>query len=101
MIGKAWPPPHTPDTPNSALPGAPSKREPLLPPDSGPRVPHTTGIRSPEFVDTVRDLACRELSHGSTKAASIKKGSDSASALRGEWCNSIHHETCSVSGSLA
>src|SRR5205823_3923899 len=30
-------------------------------------VPHTMGIRSPEFVDTVPDLACRELSHESTR----------------------------------
>ena len=35
------------------------------------------------------------------KAASINKGINSANALRGEWCNSSHHETCSVPGSLA
>jgi hypothetical protein len=34
---------------------------------SAVRVPHTTGIRSPESVDTIPDLACRELSHESTK----------------------------------
>ena len=45
-----------------------------------------------------------ELADGRTvigwlKAASINKGIDLASVLRGEWCNSIRHETCFVAGS--
>src|SRR5206468_6613356 len=58
---RASPPPHTPDTPIASRPHAPNTRGPLLLPASGPLVPHTMGIRSPEFVDTVPDLACWEL----------------------------------------
>ena len=39
--------------------------------------------------------------NGDPKPVSINKGIISVSALRGEWCNSSHHETCSVLGLLA
>jgi ABC-2 type transport system permease protein len=42
----------------------------------------------------------KELLCGRLSESSINKGINSARVLRGEWCNSSHHETCSVSGSL-
>ena len=59
--------PRTPHTPNSPLPRAPGRRSPLLSPTSTPPAPQTTESQSPKSVDTIPDLACREIVARSTK----------------------------------
>jgi len=60
---------------------------------------HDVLLETTEKIATV--TLNRPKARNAFKASSIYKGINSNRVLRGEWCNSSHHETCSVSDSPA